>query len=524
MPVWSLVGTVVQQLPYSQHIPTIITERLLGSEPGTVPVDTTASCPSTPTMVAQDEDTGSTSLSPKERIHSRLLNNRKPELELNFIYSDTSDDFSDTLISPINQIKHYSSPPKINDLNPPPKVSGLTSPPKANDHKQAYGFNPVIGSIAEEEEPEDTEAAAAEAREQFSLGLTIASDDSEGRVQQYLEEQNQKFDTLINKNLEVVIEQQDKFHEELSDNETMIYLMNEFMNLDNQGITKKATFCGKVLKFTSKKLWDYALPEKKQEVKEEPIIKVEEETFDEITGNLDSQRKLKLMKALHKDLLTLEDDELSQLMHDLDSNQEIMEIVNRINQPQTIGSKNLMIDKIEILMILSIKLFFLSIKFSIPLAYLLYDKFVNNTIFLFNNKNFDKLIDMNIKLMTYLESKLNNNDYLNVFKYGSKPDQEEYAKFYQDFTNDFDSDNNKMLSKMKIWIPLMNKLFNDDKATKKPDYQRDPKYAKYFSKNLVDKYDLGNNKSVDSFKSADYGDEEDTLSLFRVAEQFVDEF
>lgn len=514
MPVWSLVGTVVQQLPYSQHIPTIITERLLGFELGQAPVDTTASCPSTPTMVAQDEDTESTSLSPKEKIHSRLLNNRKPELELNFIYSDTCDDFSDALISPISQIKHYSSPPKVN---------GLASPPKG-DHKQAYGFNPVIGSIAEEEEPEDTEEAAVEAREQFSLGLAIASDDSQGRVQQYLEEQNQKFDTLINKNLEVVIEQQDKFDEEFTDNETMIYLMNEFMNLDNQGITKKAKFCGKVLKFTSKKLWDYALPEKKQEVKEEPTVKVEEESFDEIKGTLDNQRKLKLMKSLHKDLLTLDDDELSQLMHELDSNQEIMDILNRINQPQTAGPKNLMIDKIEILMILSIKLFFLSIKFSIPLAYLLYDKFVNNTIFLFNNKNFDKLIDMNIRLMTYLESKLNNNDYLNIFKYGSKPDQEEYAKFYQDFTNDLDSDNNKMLSKMKIWIPLMSKIFNDDKSTKKPDYQRDPKYAKFFSKKPAEKYELGYNKSVDSFKSADYGDEEDTLSLFRVAEQFVDEF
>lgn len=517
------MGTVVKRLPYTQRIHSMINNQLLGLETDqSLPLDeedgTTVdggSCPSTPTMVVQEE--GSRTLSPKEKIHNKLLDNRnedvKPSLELNFIYSDTCDDFSDLASSPINKIK---------------------------DYKQAYEYNPVISSIAEEEEEEEdgeieriVEAAAEMDLLNLGLGIYPSTDSKQVRVQQYLEEQNEKFDTLINNNLEVVIEQQDKYPDEPTDEDTVADLMNEFMNLENLGLTGKAKFLGKVVKFTSKKVWDYSIPSRKtKEVEEtepeEPVVDTKDDAFDEIVGNLDNQDKLKLMKALHKDLLKLEDDELYQLMQDEDSNHELMEMVNKINKPQS-GTKNLMIDKFEILLILSIKLFFLAIKFSIPLAYLIYDKFVNNSIFLFNNRNFDKLIDANIKLMTYLEAKLNNN-YLNNFKYGSKPDEKELERFYNDLTNDFNTDDNKMFSKVKVWLPLVNKMFNDDKSTKKPNYARDPRYAKFFSKNLplnqdLSKYDLRYNRSVESFKTANYGMEEtEGLSLFRVAEQFVDEF
>ncbi|KAG7191285.1 uncharacterized protein KQ657_003598 [Scheffersomyces spartinae] len=80
------------------------------------------------------------------------------------------------------------------------------------------------------------------------------------------------------------------------------------------------------------------------------------------------------------------------------------------------SGKSHFLDKFEQVTILSIKIFFVMLKLSIPMAKYFYTKFLSNEYFLLNYDNFNRFIQFMINLLNSLENELLNNEKLAQFQ------------------------------------------------------------------------------------------------------------
>lgn len=356
-----IVRSVISQLPYSQHLPSMLTTH----ENAKLDDDTLVEDlePTTPTSGAKKQ-----AMSPKERIHSRMMSRRTDGTLID--YSDTCDDF-DAGSSPISQIKYQTrSQPRVR----------------------------YIDLIPEEDETEAEVSVKERVREYEARGKGLGIDmgaGPENRVQQYLDEQNEKFDHLITKNLDVVIQQQSKY-EELSDDELPGLVVD--LVRDNRPLSHKVRTGARLVTFVAKKAWGQYSPFKKEEKKE--VVEDETDDLDDVLEVLDDKRKARLFQALYKHLAQLPEDELKQLLHD---DEDLSLAFHRLND-----KPKHTIDKFEMVVVLLVKLMFLGFKLTAPMVRYLHHKFTNNEIVLFNNHNFDKLLLMTIRTMSYVEAKLKN--------------------------------------------------------------------------------------------------------------------
>lgn len=168
-------------------------------------------------------------------------------------------------------------------------------------------------------------------------------------VDGYLTEQNRKFNQLIDKNLNYVA------HNNLTDiykepNQTGMPLFESGGNYDND---------------------EYNL-----------IL------MDKFLMNLDDSNKLKLYQKLSQEF----------------SPTNRMLQYSLFNEDKSYIKTLTLFEKCELVMILMIKLNFLLIKYSVPITKKLYNKFVNNQIYLLNNDNFNRLLNLTIKLLNNLEN------------------------------------------------------------------------------------------------------------------------
>lgn len=261
------------------------------------------------------------------------------------------------------------------------------------------------------------------------LGSTvIANEDSgiDGHVDRYLTDQNRKFDDLIYKNLGTVLVQQAGYVEN-GDRKLKEPASMTFRQSVSGAVTSTVGgLAGRMRFFRHNKSQEVA------EVKEVPVETLEvfngqfssAANFDAFLDSLDYDTKILLLRMLRRDLGLTNDEELERLV--LSEND--IEKLTSMHKFETSGP---VIDKIQLFVLIWIKLAFIGLKLMIPISYVIYRKFVENQLFLFNNKNFNKLLLVCIRCMRKLEHKLND-EKLQAYQYGYErtPDDKD-IKFTQ---------------------------------------------------------------------------------------------
>lgn len=339
-------------------------------------------------------------------------------------------------------------------------------------------------------------------------------DTEDSVVQKYLDEQNAKFDSLINQNMSIVLLQQNKFEDDAPWQQLVFDLMT---SKDNEDVAPKLNvLVGKASSY----LYSYVPFHKEPkitEVTQAARTIPDEFPVDNFLDSLDYNTKVRLMKQLRVDLGLTENDDLSKLSIELERHLK--------------SAPSLMIDKLELLMVVSVRLAFLGMKFLIPISTLLYLKFKNNEVLLFNSKNFNRLLSFVIGFMERLEESLHS-DKLQTFQYGKLQEKELPGEYSEDretskgealndelrrYIDEWGEDNNtekqtsswtRSLTRMAI-----GKFFGSYEVQ---DYTADPRYSHYFS----GKSQLPLEYNEDS---SDSSDSREQLSVFRIAQQFADE-
>lgn len=329
------------------------------------------------------------------------------------------------------------------------------------------------------------------------------ADEKHELVQKYLGEQNAKFDYLINKNLNSVLLQQAMYEEDVPWQQLLLELA---ITREREEVSKKMSLLTN--KVTSWFHWSStesqtqtvapgsvystppSLPEHSRDVSSDEAV------IESFIDSLDHKTKISLLRQLKADL-------------ELSGHDDLMRISEEISKAQKNPSQ-LLIDKIESLMIILVRLSFIGMKFIIPLITLAYHKFKNNDVFVFNNKNFNRLLSFLIRFMETLESKLAN-DKFNAYRYGSDRHKEEAPELELPTPEVFD---NTSWSKTIIKLGLEH-LFGIGSKDQPTDYTADPKYSLYFSqrKLLVD--------GEPDFDTEDSGEQQG--SFLQAAQQFADQ-
>lgn len=341
-------------------------------------------------------------------------------------------------------------------------------------------------------------------------------------VQKYLDEQNAKFDTLINKNMGAVLRQQN-YEGDASWPQMVFDLVTA---KDTEDVTLKVgVLVGKASTYLYSKV--PLAGENKAELVS-PIVPVAD-PIDCILNTLDYNTKVALLKELKADLGLVQTDSLSQLS-------------NQLAENLGSSSSSLVIDKMEMLVIVSVRLAFVGVKFLIPLVTLLYLKFKNNEVMLLNNKNFSRLLSFVIRFMESLEDRLNS-EKLHAFQYGEekgtdgrdvkdakKPREKELKsagvegrglsgarKFKDETLNEeflryIDEWSGDEAGLSASWTRTFTKLaVGRYFSSPTQDYVSDPKYAQYFSERRLE------------YERDSCASDDQRPSVFSVAQQFAEE-
>lgn len=153
----------------------------------------------------------------------------------------------------------------------------------------------------------------------------------------------------------------------------------------------------------------------------------------------EERRRIQLfLSSLDEDSKQMMFDQLSVQMEDyvVMSSQEYNEVFNGANGDNRMyantAGKTGFLDKCEQVTILTIKIFFVMLKLSIPMAKYFYTKFLANEYFLFNYDNFNRFVQFMINLLNSLESELQTNEKVAQFQRSmdNLNEQEQRRMFY----------------------------------------------------------------------------------------------
>lgn len=206
-------------------------------------------------------------------------------------------------------------------------------------------------------------------------------------TEKYLSEQNEEFNSLINRNLKEVIQQQDSFTEEIGWQRLLIELA---MARNSDDLTLKINLLMNKLSDTAYSYIPFIQGEPSRQIP--TLIGVPGGRIEalDVLDEMDYDTKVLFLKLLVVDL------GLSQNTHDLAEYARNLSLTNEAT----------MIDKFELLCLLSIRLSFICLKSVYPICKLLYEKFKEDEILLVNSKNFSKVLSLLIRIMEGFEKKM----------------------------------------------------------------------------------------------------------------------
>lgn len=305
-------------------------------------------------------------------------------------------------------------------------------------------------------------------------------------VQQYLVEQNAKFNKLINRNLHEVLQQQNQFEEEvgwrrlalelaLARNPTEVKLRVSLL------VSKASRTAYSYVPFTREK---HPLSTRVE------LVVAKEQTLA-LLDPLDYDEKVALLRQLLVDLGAKGDDELARLSKELN-----------------MQNNRAMIDKVELITLLWVRLGFIGLKLVIPATKLLYIKFKNNDMVVFNNRNLNKLLGVAIRLMESLEEKLH------VYEPQSEePENKDTTVMTRDELLRMLELRQQQEQESKHWVASILRFTSGQfTAKQRADLASDPRFAQYFTENMPGSF-LSGNLSL--------GLEDEPPSMFEVAQKFA---
>lgn len=444
-----------------------------------------------------------------------------PQFVQNAITEDTSSYELAELVSPLANLSELEGP-----LSPQQKIHNRIL--ERRELAEAASSMPNDGFLLNHTDDHADDRNDALTESETIQGSSTPDTTRQSMVQKYLDEQNAKFDSLINKNLNVVLQQQSMYEDESSWQQLMIEMA---MARDKDEISMKMTSLmsrasnwiqshipGSIAsrpssRANSRPVSGGNVTEADTNEPTDAVVRADDATIENFLDSLDYQTKVSLLRQLRIDLGISDLDDLSRFSKELSASH--------------LGAPTLLIDKIETLMIIYVRLSFICLKFMIPMATLMYYKFKNNDVFFFNNKNFNRLLTFTIKFMESLEAKLKT-ETLNAYQYGQEIQNENPP-------TPIEGPQNRQLENVEA-VSTIEKASNTPKPTwsesltkmainywlksrnEKADYAKDPRYAQYFSGNK-------DNSGVAEWDDRDElsAEQKEQLSFIEIAQQFADQ-
>ncbi|KAI5948883.1 hypothetical protein KGF57_005076 [Candida theae] len=248
----------------------------------------------------------------------------------------------------------------------------------------------------------------------------------------------------------------------------------------------------------------------------------DEVKIDIFLDSLDEKTKINLLHSLRKDL---------NMYNQQDAKLSPQAAVHNLYYNENIST----IDKIQIFIIISVKLFITGIKLFIPITKYFIHKFQQNQMYIFNAKNMNKFFNFLIKFMNYLDLKLNDNEQL--IDQLSKQDYVKTEENIEEMFNEF-NERTKSYFKPKYLkekfiakddhvkrsvydMVVKNFLSEGDEEEGDDDdyegkvvrhYQEDPNYAMYFTGRSID-------SSARESESGSFIEEEDEVDIYEEEEE-----
>ncbi|CAH2354110.1 hypothetical protein CLIB1423_14S02256 [[Candida] railenensis] len=286
--------------------------------------------------------------------------------------------------------------------------------------------------------------------DQSALGIYSSSsreETSNDRVNRYLEEQNEKFDALINRNIEVVLE-----NDEAVLPLTLQESIYDLLDVRDRNLSHKFQDISSIVGIAaSSVLPSISLPWRGKEATGESSLELlssasipsssratstsspslslsSPSTFAYPSKKVEKSEYLPSVRAMVDDLDVYKKVQLYKyLQEDLDVYEDAKDEMFGANTPSSsspddshylqLSESGITLDKIQALAILSVRLTFAGIKLAIPISIRLYHKFTENDLYMINKKNFNSLLGFLIKLLKVVEEKVNG-DTISVYQYG----------------------------------------------------------------------------------------------------------
>lgn len=307
-------------------------------------------------------------------------------------------------------------------------------------------------------------------------------------VQQYLNEQNAKFNKLINRNLQEVLEQQSKFEEEVGWRRLVFELA---LSRNTEEVTLRVNL---LMSKASRTAYSYVPFSKKKKTQPEVNIAEAEARAQslELLDQLDYDEKVLLLQQLLVDLGVKGDEELAKLSSELGYK-----------------SNDSMIDKIELIILLSVRLGFIGLKFFIPITQLIYTKFKNNEMVVFNNNNLSRLLGVAIHMMESLEEKLQ------VLEPPQEVKREEAPPMTKEELLKVLDQRQQQEQESKNWLASISRISTGFSPSRATDYANDPRYSHYFSDRNLSPPSGRLSRSLES------SDKRDPPTVLEVAQRFA---
>ena len=637
MVIRAVFSAVVNRLPYSDRIPTILTNVLNET-------DSDEEFESPINECAQE--------STRERIHNKLLRNRGPiaptsasgsglglssfgdglhkvdeideiEYELRQRNVSKSQGVSREQRERIKGIINDDDDLTINDLNycdtcdTIPSVSPMSINKLSEKHSRTDSSG--LTRVAFVDTPLTLDSLPEISPKLFQDNILEDENQRDLRVKQFLNDQNLKFDALINNNIEDFFKQQQDAFEEVVDPESSRGLFSKLVYGGVKEVMAHLPYMKKFEQDSQLEISESALSDDvgpgdiRFECKSSspgyttpsmtlaPLSRGPSETSTQrippelnygnkmatlsdhelLLDSLDHETKLKLFSLLQKDLgVPVEnpglDDPLS-------------------SEDQAPRERELALDKLQSFLIISVKLLIIGFKLIIPASKYIYIRFHNNKMYLFNKKNTNKIFDLIMWFMRSLEAKFQDNEEFIDRVYNHEfsiedPELNEaeltaigtFTKFQQDSKKHLDillrqvSDKASSMVDKHIQKSLATESNNSWKRAaleyawtnylhtgkENHNYMEDPRYSIYFSNRNMNKESLRSNSCspfakptspansttdvspsgsatpsqaetspLEMSRSNSFGsnpksastDSLQELSMFRIAERFVDE-
>ncbi|RLV93360.1 hypothetical protein JA1_002507 [Spathaspora sp. JA1] len=306
---------------------------------------------------------------------------------------------------------------------------------------------------------------------------------------QYVDDQNAKFDDLITNNIDLVLNS-----DKPKPNMELISIIYNNRAAILAALTNQMTSrLPKIPMFFERKQESTTGESNPKQQLEEPFVASrscsasnsdsgyeednEDEELDQVLFELDDEIKIDIF------LDSLDQETKLNLYNSLKRHLQLQED----NDLYSKENKSI-IDKIQLLLIISIKLYMTGLKLIIPLTKYIYHKFQNNQFYLFNSKNADKLFDSLLKLMNYLDEKLSSNEDIidKISRHDYVKSEEQMEEIYQDFTTYAGEllNPNKVMDKFKddpIRATMVEYFVNRLNREEKSSYSENPKYNIYYS-------------------------------------------